>query len=479
MSDNTLDEQIADVFSALFEIKVTALDVRQCKPEFVQKIYFHCIRDFGANLELVNQLPFDVCESVQQHADLYRSTMRIVALSKVIKMFFKLLCDDDSFMPADLFDPKPARTKQFFKVLVEFFYSSNEYSESMNRIEEQVSIKRESRDRLLANIEKAKAKIRHLKLENAENQISEEQELERIAEVKAQLQECQNKKLNMKAAMENIKMCISTLTTNIKDAKLEVIENEEKLEKLASQVVQASERQEIEERERKLSFYRSESQARSERLVEMKQVLRTHTAAIETLNNELKVVALELQQEFTKKKEIQAELSELDRSKASLLEAVEDKDAQIQQLLEQLAAREDKVSQMQQSWRLKQEGLLDEINQNKLLLEEVLRNRTEDEIVAQDMEAERVRILQETQQLHEELANITNFIAKSYKSIMAARKTTMTCRWQLLSSPSLLVSCSLRKVECCHEAFTISKLPESGLSSIDAYTWETCTSSRG
>lgn len=50
------DDMLIDTFSTVFDMKVTVQDMKQLKPDFVQKIYLHFIRDLGADLEQINQV---------------------------------------------------------------------------------------------------------------------------------------------------------------------------------------------------------------------------------------------------------------------------------------------------------------------------------------------------------------------------------------------------------------------------------------
>lgn len=50
------DEMLINTFSTVFDMKVTVQDMKQLKPDFVQKIYLLFIRDFGAGLEQIHQV---------------------------------------------------------------------------------------------------------------------------------------------------------------------------------------------------------------------------------------------------------------------------------------------------------------------------------------------------------------------------------------------------------------------------------------
>lgn len=54
------------------------------------------------------------------------------------------------------------------------------------------------------------------------------------------------------------------------------------------------------------------------------------------------------------------------------------------------------------------------------VLEEIRRSQTEDEIVAQDMEAERLKKIQDIRDLNEQLTNMSHCIATNYKKIIDA-----------------------------------------------------------
>ncbi|XP_042235223.1 uncharacterized protein alr4393-like isoform X2 [Homarus americanus] len=349
---------------------------------------------------------------------MYHNAVRTMVLAKVIKLFFEIIYNDDTFLPSDLFDPKPNRTRRFYFLLIEFYYASNEHAERIIEIENTTRIKREAKEKMLENCKQLQVKIGNVKLENAENQIRVEQELERIEEEKNKLQKCQDIRLTLKSQMEALKMDISTLITAKKDAELEVIEGKERTKVLSSQVVQVTEHQEIQERDSKVASHQSVNQEKRERLTELKHLVQTSNATVEVLNNQLLVMLQDIQQEVTKNKEIQTSLSQLDQDKAALLEGTEDNTMQIQHLTEQLASRQGKVSQMRQSWNLKQESIIEDLNQLKLVLEQVRQSRTEEEIVSQEMETERMRIMQDIQQLNGQTANIGRIIAANYKKII-------------------------------------------------------------
>lgn len=405
---------------AVFDFKVTINDVKQFKPNFVQKIFVHFIRDCGANIEQIHQLPFDICDAVQQYPEEHRDVMRKIALARVVHWLFSTIYDDESFMPADLFDPKQRRTRRFFTLLLDYVYACNEDTELFNSIKEQVTIKHEAKMMQCENIEKFKEKIEQMKMEDAENQIREEQELERIGVVKIRLQGYQETKVDLRSQVEDLKMAISTIVTTIKDAELEVIEGKEKVEKLASLVVQPSEYQEIEEREHKLSSYKNENQGKSEHLTELKQAINVFKMAIQLLNSQLLVLVQETKQEVMKKNECMDDISRQERSLASYLEEAEDKTMQDQHLNELLVSKEGKVSQMHQAWNLKRMSILEEINQHKLILQEMRHNQTEDEIVSQDLEIERLKIIKENQEFNEQIMNMDHFVASGYKKILDA-----------------------------------------------------------
>ncbi|KAK3857664.1 hypothetical protein Pcinc_036103, partial [Petrolisthes cinctipes] len=128
------DERLASLLTERYGLRVTLNDIKKCDQDLTQKIYIHFLKDIGASLEQINTLPFEVTESVQQYPDMYRKALRTMNLAKLIKYFLYNIFGDDSFMPADLYDPKPKKTKHFFWLLLEFI---SQPSEQLNEIEDQ------------------------------------------------------------------------------------------------------------------------------------------------------------------------------------------------------------------------------------------------------------------------------------------------------------------------------------------------------
>lgn len=416
------DEHLASIFAQLVDPNISVSDIRQSKPDFVQKIYFHFIRDFGANLEQINQSSLDACKSIQQHPEMLQSSMRIMALAKVIRMFLSNIYDGDTFEFSDLVNPNPKKTKRFFRAIVEFYYKTADYHEKVASIEEEIENKEVGHLEMLTKIQKAKEKLHRLKLASAENQICEEQELEQIMEMKPQLKKTQETKIGLKSKLESLKMESSTLMKHIKDVELKIFEVDEKIDKLGSRVVEASERQEIEEREAKLGSLRNEVKEKSECVVKLKTASQVYSTAQDLLNDQLLEVLQEVQEEDAKKKEQLTKLSRLHRLKASLLEEVEGKTMKAQQLMVQSASQDEKKAQIMRAFSLKKESLLEEIGQSKLLLEEINRNIMEDNVLYQEKEAIFLKKKHDIQQLEEKEVDVNNYIVINYRSVVDARE---------------------------------------------------------
>ena len=69
------------------------------------------------------------------------------------------------------------------------------------------------------------------------------------------------------------------------------------MEVLEGQVIQASERREIEERENRLAGYKNDNALRAENLATLRQTLNITRSAVDLLENELMPVLQEIQQE--------------------------------------------------------------------------------------------------------------------------------------------------------------------------------------
>ncbi|XP_064088436.1 uncharacterized protein LOC135202913 [Macrobrachium nipponense] len=414
------DEEIAGFLSKTFEMRVTTQDLRQLKPEFVQKMYCSFLVDFDVSLEQINQLPFDVCDSVRQHPQAYASAARIMILAKVINHFLKRIKKDIDFYQGDLFDPNPKRTRKFFSLLIDFYRTAMDNQASLTAIEEKARIKYDAKCEMMKDISRKEEKLSQLKHENESIRIREEQTLKRIAEVRGEIHELQTAKVEIKSKFDQINLEVASYVSNIKAAELEILEKKERLEILASQVIQASERQEIEERENRLASYRNDNAVRSESLVSLKKALEVNKSALDLISNELMPVLKDIQQEISNTKECKAAIAKSERAMRSCLEETEEQELKIQHIKGILTSRQEKISQMQIAWKLKKEVLQGEINQQKETLLEIMRNQTEDEIVSRDLQKERMKIIHESQMLKDQIHQFDLFVAKNYQKILAA-----------------------------------------------------------
>ncbi|XP_068206778.1 kinetochore protein Nuf2-like [Palaemon carinicauda] len=412
------DEEIASILSKFFEVRVSAQEMRQLKPEFVQKMYCNFLLDFAASMEQINQLPFDVCDSVRQHPQSYASSGRIMILAKVISHFLKRLNKDVDFFPADLFDPNPKRTRRFFSLLIDFYASSRDNIESLTAIEDKAKIKYDAKCDLMEDSAKKEERLKHLKHENESIRIREEQMMKRIAEVRDDMHETQIAKVDTKSKLDQVKVDIASLTADIKAAELEIMEKKERLEVLASQVIQASERKEIERREAHLASYRSDNAIQNENLASIKQTVDVIKSALELISNELLPILQDIQQEMTGTNECMLAIAKSDRGVRSCLEETEEQDMKIQQVKGILVSRQEKISQLQIAWKLKKDVLQGEINQLKETWNEIWRSQTEDEIVSQDLLKERLKIIQEAKLLKEQIHQFDLFVAKNFQKIL-------------------------------------------------------------
>ncbi|CAL4076223.1 unnamed protein product, partial [Meganyctiphanes norvegica] len=417
------DEDFIHLFNTLFEIRVTVQDMRALKADFVQKIYYLFLKDFGANLESINQFPFDVSESVSQHPELYREAVRIMTLAKVIRLFFKMIYNEESFQPADLFYPKPKRTRRFFKMVVDFYFGANNHIEDFTEIEEKVSLKIDGRKKMLEGIEKLKTKIGDSRQQNSKYQIQEDEMQKRISSSQHELSEAHVIKQGLKNQLDKLKMENLNVANSINDGKIHIIEAKERIENLAGQVVQESEKRDIEEREHQLSTYRDTSNQKQSRMDELKKSMKS----INTANNLMKDNLLSLMKEIKEAKEKESEYSnfidQIEREKSTNLEEIEDILMKLQQFQEQLLSRQERISQINLAWSIKKESLKEEVNQNKMTLEEIRRSQSEDDIAAQDLEAEQVEMEKEMVAIQEQIKHFDHFVATKYQAILQAMET--------------------------------------------------------
>lgn len=423
MAEYMTDEEMIHIFNQIFENRQTVADMKSLKPEFVQKVYFSFLKDFGANLENINQLPFDVPESVQQHPDLFMQAARIMTLAKVVGFFFKSIYNDESFMPADLFDPKPKRTRRFFQKIVEFYFEANNFCEEFSNIEEKVQLKVEGRQKMLQSKDEMIRKISELRQQNTKFQIQEDEMHKRITAAQQELSEKHVIKQSLKNQMENLKLESSNTATAINDAKLQIIEGKERVASLCGQVVQESEKQDIEERERQLTSHREMNSQKLTRLDELKKSMKTVNTANDLMKDSLLPLLKEIKEAKDQESEISNFINQMEREKAANLEEVEDIQMKCQQFQEQLVSRQERISQMNLAWTVKKESLQDEINQNKLTLEGIRRTQSEDEIAAQDLETQRIQAEKETAAIEEQIAHFDIFVATKYQAVLKAIET--------------------------------------------------------
>jgi len=419
MSDYS-DEDLIIIFNNLFEMRITLADIQSLKAEFVQKIYYHFLKDFCANLENINTLPFDVSESVSQHPELYRDAARIMTLAKVINLFFKIMYNDESFMPADLFSPNPKRTRRFFKMVVNFYYDANNFTEYFTEIEDNLKLKIDGRKKMIESNEKLKAKIGNLRQENSKYQIQEDEMQKRISASQIELSEAHVRKQKFKNQLDELKLDSSKTATAINSTKLHIIEAKERIEVLNGQVVQESEKRDIEERECQLSTYRDNNSQKLSRMDELKKSMRTMNTANNLMKDNLLAIMKEIKEANEKETEYNNLISQMEREKAGNLEEVEDMQMKLLQFEEQLVTRQERISQVNLAWTVKKESLQEEVNQNKLTLEEIRRSQTEDEIVSQDLETERIQIEKETATIQEQIKHFDLFVATKYQNVLKA-----------------------------------------------------------
>ncbi|KAK4303113.1 hypothetical protein Pmani_024856 [Petrolisthes manimaculis] len=410
------DERLASLLTEKFGLRVTLNDIKKCDPDMTQKIYIHFLKDIGASLEQINTLPFEVSESVQQYPDMYRKALRTMNLAKFVKYFLYNIFGDNSFMPADLYDPKPKKTKHFFWMLLEFI---SQPSEQLNEIEDEVSLKRETQGEMWKNISKLKEQLQQQKLEKAELKIKEDEEEKRIAEGSAKLEECQDRKNKLKSEVEQKKLTCASLCTAIKEAEMQVIQAKERVKDLSNQVVQDSERVEIQERESRLAQLRTDLQNKKDYFAQFQQDLAIMEQYRDTVTTMVATIR-DIQQEYNKDKENFATMTQLSQEQGKVQEQLEDKAMQIQQLNHLIESEQAKISQMHHTWSMNKESILEEIKQHKLTLEELRRSKTEFEIAYQDLENEHSHITGENIKVKEEIINIDNFITTCYSKIIHA-----------------------------------------------------------
>ncbi|KAK7066094.1 hypothetical protein SK128_017719, partial [Halocaridina rubra] len=156
-------------------------------------------------------------------------------------------------------------------------------------------------------------------------------------------------------------------------------------EKLASQIIQPIEREELEECENFLTRIRTKNTEKRKNLDRLTQTLDVCRCASELMENELMPCLSEIQQIKNNIKELKTGISQHEASRRTLMEKSEDHNMKIQQLQEIFLSKQAKISQMRVTWNGKIEGLKGE---NKLLimsLENIMQSKTEDEIVAPDI----------------------------------------------------------------------------------------------
>ncbi|KAK7070399.1 hypothetical protein SK128_012379 [Halocaridina rubra] len=220
-----------------------------------------------------NQLPYNVSDSVRQHPQCFQSIGKMMVLSRILSDFLRRISKESDFMPGDFYDPKPLRTKKFFSMLIEFHDFVCHNSSRLLDIESDAITKKETNDRLMEDIAKKMEIIRQLRIKNENIRIQEEEMLKRIAEVKDEILEAQGCKNDLKRQYDDTKIAISACESDIQASELKIVENKEVAEKLASQIIQPIEREELEERENFLARIRTENSEKRKNLAKLKQTL--------------------------------------------------------------------------------------------------------------------------------------------------------------------------------------------------------------
>lgn len=411
------DEDFIAVVGQVWGIKIHPQEFQPITPELVQKVYYAFLKDLDVNIEKFNEISPRLLGVIQSSED-YSGATRLTVLSSHMRKYFKLIFNDDTFRLADVFNPKPKRSRKYFAMIYNFLLCTDNYCEELEEKEEEVhGTLVERRDKMKAKLLKLKQLYDERKADNTKSEVSKEEDIRRLEGKTKELQKCQEEKLVLKAKFDALNLSISGLNTTVKDTELRIMEASGEKQRLEGLVIQPSEEEDIRKRNEKLTLLKEDIQKKKDHLAQLQQNMKSKTSHKEKVDKFISLLK-EIEQEKSREKEQETHIAESTLQITEVHEKItcqEDKNLQLEQ---HITLAETKLQNMQQAWDIKQKSLEKEIKEQKQVLEDIHRNQTEQDIAYKDVMDTIDDMEDEIKQSKEKISTINDMIKNKYKLIL-------------------------------------------------------------
>jgi len=412
-SNDDLISRINEIFEDDHETNATKADLLNPSPEFVQRLVYRFLMEFGYSEFMAQQHScLDLHFGTSSNEIMETRNLDILVI--LTRDFFKrILSHSDTFGIMDIVQPDVKRVKKFLSIFVNFWLFCNSNYEMATQRQEEVMAK--------AKQAKSQAKEKNHNLKEIED-LRQRRETYDIQKKKLN-EECiladkeLEEQLLLQQLLEQNRKAIKNEVqeqTKIKEELEQNVKDYEKEKKRLEMLVQSDElKQEL---EKEISRLKEEKEIKMLNVHEIKVKITDYKNRLLYFQKNLK----ELLVVEEKHKHIQKTQQDIEMQK----EKKEEKSQRLQCLDEELAADELKLNELQKelaskenNWKKKKSCLEAEVSDYENEITKIRQGMSEEEIAASDLNSKIEEATKRIQSIKCEIARLREYVREEYHKL--------------------------------------------------------------
>ncbi|XP_067142141.1 kinetochore protein Nuf2-B-like [Centruroides vittatus] len=408
------EEKLIEFLNRFLYLNISKEDLNN--PEVVVLVYETFLKDFGFNIDALNQLNWNASNTFEGNIENYEETIPLLNLLVVMKVV-ATRCGINDFTIRDIMEPKRKRTRRILSYFANYWQFSAKNLEMWIKAKEKFSEAAERKKELMNDIDRIKQQInekrKQLNMNSAQDSEIEEEcktyveNLKKIMKTKDEVTEKYHK---LKQKYAERKSYLSSIN-------VEIASCIEKKKELESKIVSSEQRQELEDLADKLQLYYQKNEEIFSKIDEYKKSRDTHVKMQDKLNKALEFLN-NLNKEINKDRMVTAKLEDITNANKTEIQKSENLRRQLDQKNSELTHLEE----WNQREELKHKKQIEELKSLIAEQEKCMENNQGEEFL-QKLLSEKRRITNciqkhkdERKELDQEVNKMTLSMSKTFEN---------------------------------------------------------------
>ncbi|XP_023226606.1 kinetochore protein Nuf2-B-like [Centruroides sculpturatus] len=407
------EEKLIEFLNRFLYLNISKEDLNN--PEVVVLVFETFLKDFGYNIDALNQLNWNASNTFEGNIENYEETIPLLNLLVVMKVV-ATRCSINDFTVRDIMEPKRKRTRRILSYFANYWQFSVKNLEMWVKAKEKYSEAAKRKKELMNDIDRIKQQINEKRIQLTMNSAQDSEIEEECKTYVENLKKIMKTKDEVTEKYQKLKQKFAERKSYVSNINVEIASCIEKKKELESKIVSSEQRQELEDLADKLQLYYQKNEEIFSKIDEYKKSRNTHVKVQDKLNKALEFLN-NLNKEINKDRMVTAKLEDITNSNKTEIQKSEN----LQRQLDQKNSELTHLEEWNQREELKHKKQIEELKSLIGEQEKCMENNQGE--VLQKLLSEKHRITNriqkhkdERKELDQEVAKMTLSMSKTFEN---------------------------------------------------------------